>query len=63
MIDPQTCQIIQQVLRDESRTLLLYACEAFPRFTAAEKGRRNWRRACKPGRIRNWPRGGRRLSG
>lgn len=37
MIDSQTYQIIQQVLREESRTLLLYACEAFPRFTASDK--------------------------
>ncbi|HEV8063154.1 MAG TPA: hypothetical protein VGP68_24950 [Gemmataceae bacterium] len=37
MIDSQTCQIIQQILHDESRTLLQYACEAFPRFSAADK--------------------------
>jgi hypothetical protein len=37
MIDSQTCQLIQQVLREESRTLLLYACESFPRFTATDK--------------------------
>jgi hypothetical protein len=37
VIDSQTCQIIQKILHDESRTLLQYACEAFPRFTPAEK--------------------------
>jgi hypothetical protein len=37
VIDSQTCQIVQQILHDESRTLLQYACEAVQRFTAAEK--------------------------
>ena len=37
MIESQTCQILQQVLRNESRTLLQYACESLPRFTANEK--------------------------
>jgi hypothetical protein len=38
VIDSLTCQILQQILRAESRTLLQYACESLPRFTAAEKG-------------------------
>ncbi len=37
MIDAVTCQILQRILRDESRTLLLYACESFPLFTASDK--------------------------
>ena len=37
MIDAPTCQILQKILHDESRTLLLYACESFPRFTAVDK--------------------------
>ena len=37
MIDSQTCQILQQILRSESRTLLQYACESLPRFTTNEK--------------------------
>ena len=37
MIDAPTCQIVQRILRDESRTLLLYACESFPLFTASDK--------------------------
>ena len=37
MIDSQTCQILQKILHDESRTLLLYACESFPQFTPSDK--------------------------
>jgi hypothetical protein len=37
VIDSLTCQILQQILRNESRTLLQYACESLPRFTASEK--------------------------
>jgi hypothetical protein len=37
VIDAPTCQILQKILHDESRTLLLYACESFPLFTAGDK--------------------------
>ena len=37
MIDALTCQTLQRILHDESRTLLLYACESFPQFTASDK--------------------------
>jgi hypothetical protein len=37
VIDAQTCQILQKILHDESRTLLLYACESFPLFTSSDR--------------------------
>lgn len=46
MIDSLTCQILQQILRDESRTLLQYACESLPRFTAADKSELALLQAC-----------------
>ena len=37
MLDSQTISIVQDVLRGEGHTLLQYACEAFPRFTASDQ--------------------------
>jgi hypothetical protein len=37
VIDAPTCRILQEILHDESRTLLLYACESYPQFTAADR--------------------------